>query len=132
MKRKLAEETKPLSHVESERRKYYNEIEDMKGSIRVFARIRPLAQFENQPQIPYRDNTLTELLSDSIGGNAKTLMFVNLSPASDNLSETESSLRFAQRVKKVTNQPLKTVETKAIKVLKKKLSECKEHVVTAH
>ena len=43
------------------------------------------------------------LMSDSIGGNAKTLMFVNTSPADYNASETNSSLSFGNRCKDITN-----------------------------
>lgn len=46
--------------------------------------------------VPYRDSTLTQLLRDGIGGNAKTLMFVNVSPADFNASEGFSSLNFAK------------------------------------
>lgn len=45
--------------------------------------------------IPYRNHKLTMLMSDSLGGNAKTLMFVNVSPAESNLDETYNSLMYA-------------------------------------
>ncbi|KAF3642859.1 hypothetical protein FXO38_20886 [Capsicum annuum] len=44
--------------------------------------------------IPYRNHKLTMLMSDSLGGNAKTLMFVNISPAESNLDETHNSLTY--------------------------------------
>ena len=42
-----------------------------------------------QPHIPYRNHKLTMLMSDSLGGSAKTLMFVNVSPTDGNLDETQ-------------------------------------------
>ena len=54
--------------------------------------------------IPYRDSKLTRLLQDSLGGNSVTMMIANISPATINLSETLSSLRFASRAKEVKNQ----------------------------
>jgi len=54
-------------------------------------------------QVPYREHKLTQIMQDSIGGSAKTLMFVNCSPAWSNASETWMSLIYAARAKKVTN-----------------------------
>jgi len=42
--------------------------------------------------IPYRNNKLTHLMKDSLGGNSKTLMFLNVSPADYNIAETLNSL----------------------------------------
>ncbi|ELU15077.1 hypothetical protein CAPTEDRAFT_197257 [Capitella teleta] len=55
--------------------------------------------------IPYRDSTLTWLLKDSLGGNAKTIMIATLSPAGVNYSETLSTLRYANRAKSIVNKP---------------------------
>eukprot|EP00913_Durusdinium_trenchii_P014791 g13872.t2 len=57
--------------------------------------------------VPYRNHKLTMLMQDSLGGTAKTLMFVNCSPASSNLDETFMSLKYAQRAKKITNTATK-------------------------
>ena len=45
-------------------------------------------------------------LQDSLGGNSKTFMVANISPASANLAETLSTLRFAQRAKSIKNKVL--------------------------
>jgi hypothetical protein len=47
------------------------------------------------------------LMSDSLGGNAKTLMFVNVSPSDSNLDETQNSLTYATRVRTITNNARK-------------------------
>jgi len=43
-------------------------------------------------------------MSDSIGGNAKTIMFVNVAPTEDDAEESRHSLQFARRCKKVANR----------------------------
>eukprot|EP00163_Fabomonas_tropica_P017402 TRINITY_DN3091_c0_g4_i3.p1 TRINITY_DN3091_c0_g4~~TRINITY_DN3091_c0_g4_i3.p1 ORF type:complete len:1121 (-),score=354.56 TRINITY_DN3091_c0_g4_i3:115-3477(-) len=56
--------------------------------------------------IPYRDSVLTRLLQQSLGGNAKTVMIAALSPADINHDETLSTLRYADRAKKIKNNAI--------------------------
>lgn len=44
---------------------------------------------------PYRDSSLTRILSNALGGNSKTLMICALSPSSNNYEESLSTLRYA-------------------------------------
>lgn len=73
---------------------------------------------EGNNHIPYRDHPLTKLMKDSLGGTAKTLMFVNVSPSAYNESESKNSMDYAQRVKKIKNKVNKNVETKEATMLK--------------
>lgn len=57
-----------------------------------------LALVAKNEHVPYRNSKLTHLLMPSLGGNSKTLMFVNVSPLQENFSETVKSLRFASQV----------------------------------
>ncbi|XP_070117980.1 kinesin-like protein KIFC3 isoform X7 [Equus caballus] len=58
-----------------------------------------------QGHVPFRNSKLTYLLQDSLSGDSKTLMVVQVSPVEKNTSETLYSLKFAERVRSVELGP---------------------------
>lgn len=53
--------------------------------------------------VPYRDSKLTRILQESLGGNSRTSLIINCSPALSCVQETISTLRFGTRAKHITN-----------------------------
>ena len=56
------------------------------------------------PHVPYADSALTVLLADALGGNSKTIMICAISPSAVNYEESMSTLRYADRAKKIQNK----------------------------
>ena len=83
-----------------------------------------MAALQNKDKhIPFRDSKLTLLLADSLGGNSKTFMFVNISPADYNADETQTALVYASRVKMITNVAKKESDSTIVAHLKKIVDE---------
>ncbi|XP_064195292.1 kinesin-like protein KIF25 isoform X1 [Anguilla rostrata] len=60
---------------------------------------------EQRPHVPYRNSKLTHLLQDSIGGDAKLLVMLCVSPTQRFLAESLQSLGFGTRARQVQREP---------------------------
>ncbi|XP_044423248.1 kinesin-like protein KIN-14M isoform X2 [Triticum aestivum] len=79
--------------------------------------------------VPYRNSKLTQVLQSSLGGHAKTLMFVQINPDVSSYAESLSTLRFAERVSGVELGAAKAnKEGKDIKEFKEQLSLLKDKI----
>eukprot|EP00736_Rhodelphis_marinus_P008275 Rmarinus@m.14713 len=85
------------------------------------------ALIQKSKHIPYRNSKLTHVLQDSLGGNSKTIMFVQISPVAAHAGESTSSLLFGARVRTVEVGPAKqNVDDAEVKRLKSLLQISEE------
>uniref|UniRef100_G3U6H2 Kinesin family member 13A n=2 Tax=Loxodonta africana TaxID=9785 RepID=G3U6H2_LOXAF len=83
--------------------------------------------------VPYRDSVLTWLLKDNLGGNSQTSMIATISPAADNYEETLSTLRYADRAKRIVNHAIVNEDPNArvIRELREEVEKLKEQLSQA-
>ncbi|KAM3143066.1 hypothetical protein pb186bvf_004884 [Paramecium bursaria] len=94
----------------------------------------------NQQHIPYRESKLTRILQGYLQGDAQITLICTITKTQDSLSETLSTLQFAQRCKDVILRPIKhfviqdeeTVDNndlqKQIQELKQTISDLQEQL----
>ncbi|TQE05407.1 hypothetical protein C1H46_008997 [Malus baccata] len=81
---------------------------------------------QKSTHVPYRNSKLTQVLQDSLGGHAKTMMFVHINPELNALGETISTLKFAERVASIELGAAQShKETGEIRELKDEISNLK-------
>lgn len=67
-------------------------------------------------------------MQDNLGGNSKTVMVATVSPAADNYEETLSTLRYADRAKRIINHAVVNEDPNAriIRELRQEVEQLKE------
>jgi kinesin family protein 6/9 len=85
----------------------------------------------SREHIPYRQSKLTYYLKDSLGGNCKTLMVANIWGEATQLDETVSTLKFASRMMRVSNEATINIHMNPealIKKYEKQIAELKQEL----
>ncbi|CAI5492622.1 unnamed protein product [Closterium sp. Naga37s-1] len=72
--------------------------------------------------VPFRDSKLTRLLQESLGGNAKTSLVINVAPTVHHLNESLSSLLFGSRAMEVKTKAMVN-EEEEYRILTRTLQE---------
>ena len=88
---------------------------------------------EKKAMVPYRDSNLTRILQNALGGNSKTIMICAISPADMNYEESMSTLRYADRAKKIQNKAVinESATDKLIRELKEENDRLKKALMQA-
>ena len=101
-----------------------------------------LSDKANGAPIPFRDSKLTRLLRPALEGNSKVIIVCNISPSSSSYEESLSTIKFAQRAKKIKQKITKnqvldssaliTKYQREIENLRQKLSQNEQKLQTAN
>ena len=70
---------------------------------------------------------MSVVLTDSLGGNSLTVMIACVSPADSNMEETLSTMRYADRARKIKNKPVINRDPQAAEILRLKQLVCTRH-----
>jgi len=83
--------------------------------------------------VPYRTSNLTRILQNALGGNSKTIMICAISPAASNYEESLSTLRYADRAKKIVNKAVinESIQDKIIRELRTENEKLKKALLDA-
>lgn len=81
--------------------------------------------------IDFFDSFNVSIFLDSLGGNSITLMIACVSPADYNFEETLSTLRYADRARKIKNKPVINQDAKTAEInnLKKTIQQLRLQIV---
>ncbi|CAD5217906.1 unnamed protein product [Bursaphelenchus xylophilus] len=64
-----------------------------------------LALRKNSPHVPFRNCLLTRILEDSLVGDSKTLLILQVTTDENSAKESLSSLNFAEKISNITRRP---------------------------
>ncbi|KAK7314553.1 hypothetical protein VNO77_33079 [Canavalia gladiata] len=85
---------------------------------------------QKNAHVPYRNSKLTQLLQSSLGGQAKTLMLVQINSDQKSFSESLSTLKFAERVSGVELGAAKsTKDGRDVRELMEQVSSLKDTIL---
>lgn len=73
---------------------------------RVIAAVKSASEGKKNIRVPYRDSKLTRVLQDAIGGRSKTVIIATVSPSELAISESISTLNYAQAANSIVNKPV--------------------------
>ncbi|KAJ7963698.1 Kinesin-like protein [Quillaja saponaria] len=83
-------------------------------------------------EAPYRNSCLTNLLRESLGGNAKLSVICCISPDNKNNGESLRTLRFGQRVRSIKNEPvINEITENDVNDLSDQIRQLKEELIRA-
>ena len=91
------------SNFNSEKNKYNLSVNK---SLEIFSYIiNQLSDHVKRENIIYENSILTNALKESLGGNSKTSVLINISPYSKNIIDSFQSISFASKMKEIRNYP---------------------------